>query len=141
MSLMTVEWNPSNRQLRQFGVIGALVCGLLAWKLTDSLPASERSVWLGCALGGGVVVALIGWIWPRVLRWPFIALVLLTLPIGLVMSEIVVLGLFYLVVTPMGLVLRLFNRDILKRNWEPGVSSYWEPHPIAADPGRYFRQY
>lgn len=35
---------------------------------------------------------------------------------------------FLLIVTPAGLLFRLFGIDFLERKVEPGVSSYWKKH-------------
>ena len=58
---------------------------------------------------------------------------------GLLMGRIVnpvVLGLiFYVVVTPFGLVMRLFGRDPLRLNRDPQATSYWiERHPPGPPP-------
>jgi hypothetical protein len=64
-----------------------------------------------------------------------------TLPIGLVVS-FVMLGLFYfLLITPLGLVFRLLGRDPLHRRFDPKAETYWVEHQPADRPERYFQQF
>lgn len=53
-----------------------------------------------------------------------------------------VLGLlFFLLFTPVRLLLALFRRDPLQRRPDPRRASYWEPLPPAPAPERFNRQY
>jgi len=36
---------------------------------------------------------------------------------------------YFFILTPLGLLLRLFGKDILKLKWQPKQSSYWEADP------------
>jgi len=47
--------------------------------------------------------------------------------IGQVMSRVLLTILFLLVVTPLGLVLRLFGKDLLHLKRKPPTQSYWHP--------------
>jgi hypothetical protein len=42
-------------------------------------------------------------------------------------SPVALWALLYLVITPIGLVLRLSGKDILRLRWEPSAESYWIP--------------
>jgi hypothetical protein len=48
---------------------------------------------------------------------------------------------YFGVVTPVGLLLRLTGRDPLQRAFDLGRASYWTEHRTGDDPRRYFRQY
>ena len=66
---------------------------------------------------------------------------ILTWPIQSVVS-IVLLGiLFYLIVTPIGLLLRLFGRDPLAKRPNAELTSYWSRYPVDKNSSRYFRLY
>ena len=71
----------------------------------------------------------------------WVGTMVLTFPIGLVLSHVLVAAAYYLVLTPAALVLRLFRRDPLARAWEPEATSYWVRRAPAPDPSRYFRQF
>ena len=34
-------------------------------------------------------------------------------------------GIFFLVVTPTAIIIKLFNKDIIKQNFDQSVKSYW----------------
>jgi hypothetical protein len=48
---------------------------------------------------------------------------------------------FYLLITPIALILRLRGRDPLNRKPAPGRSSWWLAKPSPQDVRSYFRQY
>jgi len=65
----------------------------------------------------------------------------LTVPIAFVLSHLVLGILYYGVVTPTGLLLRLFRRDPLRlRRANAASPSFWEPRERERDPERYLRQ-
>jgi hypothetical protein len=48
---------------------------------------------------------------------------------------------YYVVITPMGLVMRAGGRDLLLRQLDRSAATYWLPHVPPGDSRRYFRQY
>jgi hypothetical protein len=108
---------PSNRAfglvfMAVFALIGALP---LAW-------GGRVRPWSLTVAGGFLIVALT---LPAVLS----PLNRLWLRFGLLLHRIVnpiILGImFFLVITPMGVLMRLFGKDLLKLRRDPTVASYW----------------
>ena len=108
------------RQLRQFGLLVGGIFGLIGlWPLVwrHQSPRAWALV-LAAALIGPALVA------PRLLGpahrvWMKLAEVLAWI------NTRILLGLvFYLVVTPIGLVMRLMKRDPMRRRYEPRGESY-----------------
>lgn len=138
MALITINTDPSRRELRQFGFIwlGFLAFfGLVAWFKFSNHPFAQ-ALWVAA-----VVVPLIGWFFPTLLKLIFVGMSYAAFPIGFVVSHVVLAVVFYLVLTPIGLLMRIFRYDAMRRRLQPDLSSYWiqrEPHP---DPKQYFRQY
>ena len=64
----------------------------------------------------------------------------LVFPIGWVVSHLLFGVIYFLVLTPIGLTLRLIGHDPLRRHRPPSAVSYWTEHPVA-DQDRYFRQF
>jgi carbamoyltransferase len=62
-------------------------------------------------------------------------------PIGYVITMILMGVVFYLVITPTGLLMRLFGRDPLTRKFRREAESYWIRRKEDASLDRYFRQY
>jgi hypothetical protein len=65
----------------------------------------------------------------------------ISLPIGFVVSYLVLGILFFLVLTPFGLVFRLLGRDPLERRFDKASRSYWVARSPVDDVSRYYRQY
>lgn len=79
-------------------------------------------LWALIACGGFVGVALI---WPRLLSplnrlWTRLGLLL-----HMVVSPIVLGIMFYAVITPMGVIMRLLGKDLLRLSFNPQLPTYW----------------
>ncbi len=137
--MVEINTDPTRRQLNQFGFIwmGFIAFfGVIAlYKLHN--PSLARGLWIAA-----VVVPVVGWIFPRFMRWVFLGMSYLAFPIGFVVSHVVLAVVYYLVLTPIGLLTRLFGYDSMKRRFDPQAESYWvERSTAAADSKRYFRQF
>ena len=145
--MIEIDLRPDRRRLRQFGLIALVVFGALAgwawWKghlLGIELGANATRV----AQILGLVAALSGLlaaVWPTGVRPLYVVMTLIAWPIGTVVSYAIMLIIFYLVITPTGLVFRVIGRDALNRKLDPERASYWEDHRTPPDLGRYFRQF
>jgi hypothetical protein len=62
-------------------------------------------------------------------------------PIGWAVSHLLLAGVFYLLIAPLGLAIRLSGRDKLQMRPEPSAATYWTPRPPAPPADRYFRQF
>jgi hypothetical protein len=130
--------NPSDRTLRQFAGLCLLIFGGLAgWRLVQDGPTPLALVLGAAALGLG----LPGLVRPRLLRPVFVGWMMLTFPIGWLMSQVILLLMFGLVITPIGLCFKAIGRDALGLRRTGPVTSYWRPKPMPVDVRRYFRQY
>jgi len=136
MALVNVPWHPSDRQLRQFGLCLAVTLPMLSWLWS-------RSDWMpvGTAAAIGVTAAVIGWFRPRWLVPLFVVLSLAVLPIGWIISELLLLTVFILVFWPIGLLRRWLGGDPLQRRIDREATSYWQPKAQPPDVGSYFRQF
>lgn len=145
MALLEINWRPSDRQLRQFGLLCIVMLPLFGWILVGH-PALEpwnRPAMIvvgGLAVAGGLLGS-IGVLQPQGLRLVFVSATLLAWPIGLVVSEVLLAVIYFGVFTPVALVFRLIGRDALERRIDRGAASYWRPKIQPADIRRYYRQY
>jgi len=135
MSLIRIERDPTRRQLRQFGAIGAVLLIAGAWWQRDSAWTAGALLVLGA-----VVLCCTAWR-PQLLRRPFVWLSAILFPIGFVVSEIVLAAVFFLVFTPIGLCFRLLRRDALSRKLDAARATYWEDVSQPRSAESYFRQY
>jgi len=127
----------SDTTVRQF----AALCGLALG------AAAVRDIWFrGHAGRGGLLAALAiaivvaGLARPRTVRPVFVAALTVTMPIGAVVS-IVLLGImYYAIFTPLAYLFRLAGRDALARRRQTDARSYWVAKDTPSDLRTYFRQ-
>jgi hypothetical protein len=134
MPLLDIDLNPSPRQLRQFGLLCALVLPAVAWVWNADAAAT------GAVAAAGAILATVGAAFPRALRPLFVALVLIAAPIGIFVGETILLLIFFGLFFPLGLAFRLLRRDALQRSLNPTADTYWQTRPPAPNPTSYFRQ-
>jgi hypothetical protein len=104
--------------------------------------------WLGrdhhtlAAVYGGLAITLgpLGLAVPAVMRPIFIAWLAAAFPIGWVVSRVLLLVLFFGVVTPIALLFKMQGRDVLKLR-RGNDNSYWTPKPQPGGLASYFRQF
>ncbi len=139
MSLISINRNPSLKQLNQFGFVWlgfVALFGAVAWFKLGA-HAAAAALWIAA-----VIVPLVGWLVPGFMRLVFIGMSALAWPIGFVVSHVVLALVFYLVLTPIGLAMRLFGYDPMTRGRSRSGSSRWVPRPPdRSGPKRYFRQF
>lgn len=139
MGMMELNWRPSDKTLRQFGLCCLVVlpaAGIVLWR-RFGLPAG--AAW-GLA-AAGIVLFGVGLVFPRGLRPFYVVLMAAGFPIGWVISHAVMFLFYFCILTPIGLVFRLFVRDVLHRKREREASSYWVECSRSVSVKRYFRQF
>ena len=91
--------------------------------------------------GLAVVVPVFGWLVPAFMRLVYLGMSYAAWPIGFVVSHVILGLVYYLVFTPIGLIMRLVGYDPMARGFDRDGDSYWiERQPETTDPARYFRQ-
>ena len=148
MALIEIDWHPARRRLRRFGVVA-----LVAFAAVGAWVFLRHSLF-GFALSEGAVSVAAYVLWciaavcgvlaavaPRALRPLYLGLSLVGLPIGRVVSHVVMGVVYYVVLTPIGLVMRLLVRDPLHRKFEPNAKTYWVRRDETEEAKRYFRQF
>jgi hypothetical protein len=108
------------RDLRKFGLTVGGVFVLLGLLFLLRHRSSYSSF-----LGAGAVLTAFGLIWPRALKYVYLAWMALAFTLGFVMSNVILALFFFLAVTPIGLLARLFQKDFLARKWDKQATSYW----------------
>jgi hypothetical protein len=130
--------NPSDKTLREFAEFGTFIMGLIAapWMLYRGNTTAAIVLW-----AAAVILRVLAFVSPRWVKWPFIALSVVTWPIGFVVSHLALAIIYYLVFTPVALVFRLMGRDALQRKLDPQANSYWEAYNPDRGRERYLRQF
>ena len=127
----------SDRDLRKFGLmVGGVFVAIGLLFLWRHPHRTSYFAWPG----GVLIVA--GAIFPRALKWIYIAWMSVAFVLGFVMAHVILTLLFLLVITPIGLVARLCGQDFLSLKLDRAAKSYWIPQESksksAADYERQF---
>ena len=138
-----INWKPAARELRAFGKVIAIGFPIVALLLGTSARLRSHAwpswtLWLG---GIGLLVGLACVLLPRAARPLYLVWMAVGCCIGLVVSNVVLAAIYFLVVTPIGLALRIAGRDPLRRAIERERASYWDDAEKSGDMARYFRQH
>ena len=133
---MKLRLKEDPREWRKFGlssaVVLALLVGLFWWRGKVS-PATA-----GPALVCLALVAALAVVRPAWFRGPYRAGMRLSHFMGRVVSPVILGLLFFLVVTPLGLVMRLAGKDLLRLRRNPGSTTYWQPSRGGSDLNKMF---
>lgn len=117
-----------------FALFGGLIGALLFWKF--EAPNIAKVIWVATA----IIIAIYNLV-PALRPTIFTAWMALIFPIGWLISHLLLTLVFYLVVFPIGLLMRALRYDALNRKFSPGAHSYWIKRQIEQDPKKYFRQF
>lgn len=141
------DLNPDKAVLRSFGFIALGVFGLLGGYIhwTGGLPVVDFpesantvaiTLWIIAAAAG-----LGSLLWPALNRPLYVVLVVVGLPIGIVVSFLILGFMFYALITPIGLFFKVIGRDPLCRKFDAAAKSYWTSHKPAPNTARYYKQF
>ena len=112
------------RAEREFGlIVGGVFLLLGAWWFYRGKFGNATN--LSMALGA--LLILFGLIWPKALVYPNKAWMLLAAGLSFVSTRIILALVFFLIVTPIGVVKRLSGWDPLNRR-SGSSDSYWRPY-------------
>ncbi len=119
---------------RQFGVMVSLAASLISSYMI--FTSKSHGAWVGAL---GICLALITWLAPQFLKFP----AKLWIGLGALMAKVsnpLILGaLFFLVMSPLALVLRLFRRDVLLIR--KSRTNTWEAFKTPDYAGNYFERH
>ena len=136
--IVSLLFNGQKRRQQLAGVLlpgmfalagGAVRLGVDPWTVVAALWAV------------GVLAAATVFISAEAGRRLYVGWMLAAVPIGWTLSHIVLGAVYYLVVTPTGLIMRLVGRDPMRRRMDPEADSYWIKREPQADSSRHFRQF
>jgi hypothetical protein len=139
MSLVSVNWNPDRKSLNGFRLISVGATLIIATLLYTLKHVDVR--WCAAIAGAGGLIWISGLVSLKLTRYIFVTMTLITLPIGFVVS-LILMGVFYFgLITPVALVFRLIGRDVLCRRFDPGAPTYWIDHQQTTNMERYFQRF
>jgi len=117
---------PSAFDLRVFAALLTPFCTLLARGIGPRLGLEQLWLWTGLAL---LPVSLLGLFRPAAIRGLYRQWIRVTSPIGRAISIVLLSAIYFLIITPMGLCLRLCRVDPAQRRWDARIHTYWSDRP------------
>lgn len=126
----------SPRSLRRFGLTVGFVFLLLGCVL---LWRHRGAAWPLVSIGAVLVLA--AGLAPLALKWVHGPWMIAALALGWIVTRILLTIVFFLVVTPIGLLQRLFGKRAIEVAFEADAASYWEPRTARPRTDDYEKQY
>ena len=139
MSLIKINWNPDKKQLRGFGLAALIATFLIALLLY--FVKGVQIHWAAAVFGIGILIFLSSRFSLKLTKAIYLILTAVTMPIGFVVSFIVLTVFYFLLIMPVGLIFGLIGRDPLYRKYDRDAESYWIAHREPENMERYFRQF
>jgi len=127
----------SSKEIRKFGLVIAIALGVIGSFVYVKFGNFDVVGWLW---GIGLLFLILGFILPSVLRPVYRIWMLLAYFIGGIVSRVILTVLFYIVLTPTGLVLRLFGKDVLDQKFDKRQESYWVKKDLSGHTKEQYRK-
>jgi len=106
--------------LRKFGIaIGTIlliIAGVLFWKEKESFQI---------LLAFSISFFILGIVTPVILKPIYCVWMIFATILGWIMTRVILSLLFYIILTPIGLIPRVFGKQFLELRWDKSKESYW----------------
>ena len=132
-----VKWRPDKEELRRFAVamlVGFSLLGLFAAWRAKGIGNASIILW-----GIGITLAIAAFV-PKLNRVAYLAVYLPSSIMGYVVSNVILTLMFFLIITPLGLILRLMGKDLLQQR-RPKQKAMWTAVKAEKSEDSYYRQF
>lgn len=132
-----IKWRPDAAELRRFAIsmlVGFSLLGLFAAWRAQEISTGPIVLW-----GIGLLLAMAAFV-PRLGRVAYLAVYLPTSIIGYFVSHVILALMFFFVITPLGITLRLMGKDLLQQRRQRHKTS-WTPIKGVKNDNSYYRQF
>lgn len=136
--IKAVYREPSDRELTILALLFLIFPGLIGLYLLYFKGSAAGYTWITV----GVILALFRLIKP-VFRMIYRAWIAISITIGYFVSRVILSLIFFLLITPMGLIFKLIGKDPMERKIDPAAESYWQKKEEETDKSieRYEKQF
>lgn len=126
------------RSERDFGlIVGGVFVLLSAWWFYRGKFSAVREITLPL----GALLVILGLVFPRALFWPNKAWMTLAAALSFASTRIILAFVFFVIVSPIGLIKRMLGWDPLNRR-AGANDTYWKPYPERQrNPRHYEKMY
>ena len=125
------------KSLRNFGnksAIGFLILGILF-----AIVKKNFFVYFLIASGIFAVLTLVA---PKALKYIYIVIIKITEPLSWIMTRVIFFIFFFIIVTPIGFLIKLLGKDLLHVKIDKNASTYWQKKEIKSfDKTHFERQF
>ena len=112
--------NTNKEEIRKFGfLIGGVLIAISIFMLWKTFNQYQLVFIIGISF------VLMGFFIPRILKPIYIIWMTFATILGWIMTRVILTILFYLIVTPIGLIPRIFGVKFLDLSWNDNVKTYW----------------
>ena len=143
--LMATAWILSlifNSKDRTAQLLGILMPAIFAASGGAVVAGDVESIRVASVVWGvGTLGAILAWTWPEAGRQIYVYWMVAVVPIGWTISHLLLAVVYYLVLTPIGLIMQLSGYDPMRRKPDRSMNTYWIEHEAVKSIDRYFRQY
>ena len=145
--MIELDFNPDDRTLRQFGFIALVGFGFvaaIAWfeVLLFAFGLGDGRIWVAGAFAGlALLSGLLSAVYPKGNRAIYVGLAVITYPIGFVLSYLIMGLLFFGIIAPTSMALRIVGHDPMSRKYDPEAPSYWSQCRPERAKSTYFKQF
>ena len=141
--MIKLDLNPPPHIIKQFAWFAVIGMGMLAFavlKFTVGF-AWDHPVFLA-SIGVGVLQLVLFLAGVSILsRALFVVLSVAFVPIGFVLSHVLLAVVYYLVLTPIALVFRVIGRDVIGKKLDKNAKTYWHERSGDRPAASYFKLY
>ena len=129
----------SKSEQRKFGLVMAAAIAVLGLVRYAFHGFQQFPLWFFIV---AALFAGFGLLCPRALKPVLIVWLKFALVLNWIVTHVLLTIVYFCVIIPMGIAMRLFSEDPLKRNWLPAGESYWEaPEEQPEEFDRYRNQF
>lgn len=132
-----VNWRPDARELRRFAIamlLGFSLLGLLSVWRASGISTLAIVLWIT-----GLVLATAAFV-PKLGRVAYLSVYLPSSIMGYVVSHVILTLMFFLLITPLGIILRLMGKDPLQQRHQKHKTA-WTPVKQVKNEDSYYRQF
>ena len=138
MAVITINHDPSVGELRFLGLglpVFACLIGAIIWTFTGDTQIPTYLV------GGGLAISAVFFAIPPIRKPIYLGWMYLAFPIGWTVSHIVLALVWYVVLTPLGVLRQILGGDPMGKSWDGKSDSYFIKRSRQRTPASYFRQF
>ena len=138
-----VNWNPDVAERRKFAVSLIIGFPIVAIVLSVIMRLTSHTwkpfpLWLG---GIGLTMGILLWLVPQIAKPFYLFWYFLACSIGIVVANVLFSAFYFLILTPIGFILRATGSMTFPKGFERDKTSYWRDAVPVTDPRRYYRQF